>query len=418
MDTSIHRISRHLKKQQPDCLAPFQQLIAVVRANSSILSFPHQSHTAFEDGAKWIMKLTELVPFHFHWQKPVVEWPASGGKRISQFHSLIDHLFVKYPVPRFMYNCWNRPVYQERSYLGVEWMKRHLFPGLRNRLSQSLWEQKLFILMGKGFGPRYRQNLLPIPMSKGMVPHFMNAPEDLDVFCALRWSQILNQGCDEQLARVLLKETFLEEPTTDETYWDHVFQFLVEHGPIEHSEAVEIVDFLIEQRFDSANETWEMGAGTEPLQPDLSLRGRTLQSVRRMMKNWREDIIAKHPELLNLKVEWKPVSIGTFHLESQTGHYTIEELLTDKALKLEGTMMKHCVGSYTHECLERKTSIWSMRFHTDKQMKRLATIEVDPGEKLICTVSAKCNETPKEPAITILKQWANQEGLTLDEYVI
>src|SRR5437773_8115274 len=97
--------------------------------------------------------------------------------------------------------------------------------------------------------------------------------------------------------------------------------------------------------------------------------------------------------------------------------WTVTELLTSRALFLEGQALRHCVASYAERCARRETSIWSMCRHGSLTSQRVLTIEVNPGTGTIQTARGKCNQPPSADARYIMELWAKREGLTLAECV-
>ncbi|HEV8060548.1 MAG TPA: PcfJ domain-containing protein [Gemmataceae bacterium] len=94
---------------------------------------------------------------------------------------------------------------------------------------------------------------------------------------------------------------------------------------------------------------------------------------------------------------------------------TITELLTSKALFLEGRAMRHCVATYVKFCASRLSSIWSMQMENQTGLHRVLTIEVDLSHKTICQVRGKCNRPAQAAEREIMERWAGQEGLKVSE---
>ena len=95
--------------------------------------------------------------------------------------------------------------------------------------------------------------------------------------------------------------------------------------------------------------------------------------------------------------------------------WTITELLTSRALFIEGRAMRHCVATYVEGCLRRQTSIWSMKVENQRGRHRVLTIEIDLPKRTVCQVRGKCNRLPQAPEREIVEKWAAQEGLTVAE---
>jgi hypothetical protein len=92
-------------------------------------------------------------------------------------------------------------------------------------------------------------------------------------------------------------------------------------------------------------------------------------------------------------------------------------LLSGAELYREGLAMQHCVAVYVRTCAQRASSIWSMRFENQARRHRVMTIEVDMKRRMICQARHRRNANPKSKARNILERWAQQEGLTIAEYL-
>ena len=81
--------------------------------------------------------------------------------------------------------------------------------------------------------------------------------------------------------------------------------------------------------------------------------------------------------------------------------------------------MHHCVYSYLGECKSGRTSIWKLRvFKNDKFIEKRVTIEVDNYKKEIVQIKGKYNSNPNVDDMTIIKKWAEEEGLTINIFEI
>ncbi len=87
------------------------------------------------------------------------------------------------------------------------------------------------------------------------------------------------------------------------------------------------------------------------------------------------------------------------------------ELLTSRALFLEGRAMRHCVATFIERCAHGQTSIWSMQVENQRGRHRVSTIEIDPTKRRICEARGKCNRLPTTAERKVVERWAAQEGL-------
>lgn len=367
----------------------YWNLVNDIRSKSSLLAIPSgASPTDFTQFRTVICAIAKLTQHRKHWTNMPEFWtPQDLGYR-RQFRSLLRHLFERYPVPDFLANDWLEPC-------------------------QSDWSRQLYLHMAQGFSIRQFSPRSAIPISPQTARWIMQVPPHLEPYPGIRWAQICGLGGTRELANCLAKNSILDYETSDEPFWESVLRFLIRNMPLCLDEAQEIVNFANEQKFEAGEYAWGHGGGTSPLQPEFTLKGRTLRSLRRHMANWRQDILKKRPELAKKTFDWPRSEFAPLVHHDGDAKWLIFELLSDRALKLEGNAMNHCVYDYVGECLERTSSIWSVRIQRSGTPKRMVTIEVDPKTRKIVQARGKCNSTPTLESKQVLRFWAEREGLTL-----
>jgi len=380
----------------------YWRLIDAIRSRSSILAGNATCGPIdIQDEDRIVRACFRMAKQHFYWTREPESWRADdeqpSASRFIAFRSLVGHLFEKYPAPLFMRSVW-----------------------LADEMN---WQRRLYLHLAKGLSVRCFQLPRPFPLSKRAAAFFMQAPDDFDPRAALRWGQLRALGADRSLARLLTLKTVLTH-LRHEPFWDSVVRFLVANQPLEEQEILAIVDFIHRQRFRPAAEVWGRGAGQEPLQPDFTLRhrggrgagkGSALRWLRRHMINWREEVevtIQPPPVRVKREVTWQATNISGFERHDGNRIWKIEELLSDQELRVEGGIMRHCVGGYINACKSRRSSIWSMQVVEANRHKRVLTIEVLPETKQINQAKGKRNASPSDEAVVMLRHWANQEGLS------
>ncbi|MFK8164717.1 MAG: PcfJ domain-containing protein [Lewinella sp.] len=96
--------------------------------------------------------------------------------------------------------------------------------------------------------------------------------------------------------------------------------------------------------------------------------------------------------------------------------WKIVELTNRNQLAEEGRSMRHCVGTYANACLQRHSSIWSIReLRLSGQWYSVATIEIDVKHKKIVQFYGRHNATPAPELMTRLERWMEREGLKIRE---
>lgn len=384
LDAAIHAALDELSHCRQSSQA-FRRLLQAACSRSALLS-ARRGPADPESSRRIIGGMVRMARQWPSWVRPPEGWAAPPASPFVQFRSLAGHLFARYAVPNFMAAVW-----------------------LGGDSEQASWQQGLFLHLG--LGRSVRQYRTPIRLTREMARYFMQAPDDLSVELALRWSQVRGLRGEDRLARAVL-QTCLAQPTADEPFWESVVRFLVRNEPLSEEEARQIVEFLHRQRFQPAEVVWGRGAGPEPLQPEFSLRGRSLMSLRRHMVHWRDEVRPKPPSLsVQAESVWPRTGIGPFRSSVDGRLWTIDELLTGRELRAEGGIMRHCVATYIPQCARRRTSIWSMRVWEEDRQRRVLTIEVSPATRIIWQAKGKRNAAPDETARSVLLRWARQEGL-------
>ena len=369
----------------------YWRLVSIIRAASQLLEpVGNAGRSDAQDWEQTIRACNRISHFWPKWIRSPESWTAPDGNSCVQFRALVNHLFAKRPTPNFIARIW---------------------------LSDEPWERQLFLHLAAGKSLRKFQMPLAFQLSREAARSFMQAPDDLAPMQALRWAQVQALGGDQQLARLLSFSPLLAAPTDHEEFWETVILFLVGNSHLPVEEVIEIVTFIHQQKF-QPGETLVTGAGREPLQPSFSLDDRTLGDLRRHMINWRAERQSQPlPPPPKPSQTWERTPIGSFRYVEGKEAWTIDELLSANELRVEGRIMRHCVATYIHRCVCRTTSIWSMKVHESGSSKRVLTIEVIPGTRLIRQVKGLRNSTPTATAQNLLRQWALQEDLRFEGIV-
>ena len=374
--------------------AAFELLLRHVRRRSSLLRPVRVGGRLEAKGyGEVVAALLSLATHHEGWLRPVEAWEPAGDNPLPQFSSLARHLLATYPVPAFM-NC--------------VWFK--------GQIAEARRQQGWFIHIGSG--RNIRKADLPLPYTKRMAHHFLQAPDHFTVETALRWGQVRGLGGSKELAHAVAA-TRLGYSFQSEDFWLTVLHFLVNHPELNLGHVVPIVNYLHDQRFEPQEHFDEASGEVEwrPSQPNLSMKGRTPRSLLRQVADWQRSagLRGKRPVL-----RWPRSGIGGFRLAepgiagSGLRVWTIRELLSSRELRAEGGAMHHCVADYVGLCLKGQASIWSMSVEDHEGRRRVLTIEVDPATREVVQASRCCNEEPNPKDREILGLWAQGQGLKLE----
>lgn len=355
------------------------------------------SHLGSSPGNTYIEAIAQISAHQSSWQRPLHEWKPRSHNAGRQFTSLLRHLFVKYDdVPLFFDSVW--------------------FTGQAKGAAE---HRKWYLHVGRGQNVRNCQ--LPICLTKKMAHCFMRAPDDVSIVQAMRWGQILGLGGCKRLARIILG-TGLGESFEHDEFWLTVIRWLIAHPMLDLEHVGPMIDYLRHQRF--VPEVCYVGPGQDeevrPSQPALSMKGRTPEALIRKVNQWHRSLASDNRHQVQ---QWAPHGLkGLEFVEgSKKGDnlklWTIRELLSSKALFVEGRQLKHCVATYASSCARGHCSIWTMEVETLKGRSKLLTIEVLKGSQLICQIRGKANRLPTGKEEQIIRRWADSTGLRVSSSV-
>ncbi len=365
------------------------QFLGEVRGRSDLLR-PSRFRGRIEDG--WLDTiLCGLLALYAHrreWFRPIHRWEPQETNPLPIFSSLAHHLLADYPVPPVLLSVW---------FLGDTWEGRR----------QQGWFKHA------GLGKSLRTAGFPIRLTKRAAHEFAHAPAHYPIDFALRWAQVRSLGGSDGLARAVAA-TRLGRDFQNDVFWNSLIHLFLNSPRLDPAHVESIVEYLHYQKFESRRVI--IGEDTEvyldPLQPELSVKGRTVASLMRLVVEWRAE---QKDESNRTLIRWDRSSIGEFLVQDESGRtWTIRELLDSEEMAAEGKAMEHCVATYTESCARRLTTIWSVGMETSEGRQRVLTVEVNPASREVVQAKARCNEEPDESSMAILKDWAGREGLKME----
>ena len=343
----------------------------------------------------YLSGLLALAHHANEWIRQPSTWKPTSHNVDRQFLSLSRHLFARWPVPTFMDSVW---------FQGVT-------PAAQTK-------QQWFIHLCRG--ENIRTANLPIPYTKRMAHHFMQAPNDFTVEDALRWGQITALGGHARLVKAILGTRLRTNHTNDE-FWTTVIQFLIANPMLDLAQVGPIIDYLQHEKFTLQENVVEHGRVIQlpPPQPNLTMKGRTPESLMRNVETWHRTL-AKQTQPAG---DWAPSGIpGLRFIEGapESGNqktWTITELLSTAALVNEGRKMRHCVATYARSCVRGDCSIWAMELSSSEGQAKVLTLEVRNASKMLVQARGKFNILPTQKERSILHRWAQQAGIAIAQWI-
>ncbi len=384
------------KRESRATLRAFQSLLKHARTYSDLISSrPAIGHIGRQVGNTFVAGLLALARHWQSWIRPIHDWRPQSHNCRRQFSSLARHLLAEWPLPAFMDSVW---------FLGST--------------AEATRRQAWFLHVGRGRNIRTAD--LPLPFTKRMAHHFLQAPADLTVDGALRWGQIQGLGGSERLARAIIA-TRIGNSFEHDDFWLTVLRFFVANAMLDLAHVGPIVDYIHNQRFVAQDVFVAPGVIERrgAAQPNFTIKGRTAASLLRQVDSWHRTLA----QATQSATDWPPSGIAGFEFVEGTERsgnrriWTITELLSSKALVAEGREMKHCVASYARSCARRIYSIWTMEAKSFEGRSKVLTIAVQNQSRTIWHARGKCNALPAEKHLGILRRWAEQAELSVGTYL-
>lgn len=252
----------------------------------------------------------------------------------------------------------------------------------------------------------------PAPFTKRMAHYFTNAPKTLQFEEAVWYALVKGWNGNELIAQAFQKH--FQNWTTRFDFIQVLVQFFTPYQQqLKEAELTKLLGFCQHLKDEQA---------------PFSLKGWTLNSLRRRSKQWYQELDQRMEEQraqwavycktgIRIVANWKGADYESFEWEHANATYKIIQLNSVKALREEGQRMRHCVGNYPQRCQLHGTSIWSLRRIDEEGTKSLVTIEVSKDDRIV-QAKRKHNATPSAFEWNLIQEWANQEELVCAAYLL
>ena len=187
----------------------------------------------------------------------------------------------------------------------------------------------------------------------------------------------------------------LAHSRADEEFWLTVLRWFCQHPLLDRRQVGPLLDYVAHRRGED---------------PAFSMKGRSPLAMLRAMREW-HGLLARERVLKG--VVFKPSGYKSLiHKTREDGKgseivWTVDEILTSKALAAEGSDLRHCVYSYVRAIEQGNTAIWSLR--CDGQ--RAVTIEVRNDARQIVQARGARNRYVTSAEYAVIARWAQDNGL-------
>jgi hypothetical protein len=305
--------------------------------------------------------------------------------------SLAHHLICKYEVPVFLASSWYST-------------------------EDATQDKKRGWFVAHARGASFRSLDLPIVMTRRMEHIFLASHDHLAIEHAIRRAELLALGVPAGFVQAVLS-TRLATDLSNGMFWRTFWSFLIANaGTIDPAEIGPMIDFIQAIRHDRvAMETPDGMVELDPPQPTFSIKGRTVQSVLRLMRDWHRSL-----GVGSAGRAWTPSSLQPMLLEEPSQdtsvpprRWQIMELTNSAQLRAEGAALNHCVASYADRCCRGMSRIWSLRLWQGEMIHHAVTIEVDPKRRAVVQARGRANRAASGKPLRLLQDWAARERLHL-----
>jgi PcfJ-like protein len=399
--SSAERFVRHHKQQTDRAIsqayarlaantlasATFRELLHCVRNRAPrLLDAP-----VVNDHHPGVEALANLSRFASAHVRPTTDWPGTSASWRGAVCSLAEHLVCTYAVPAFLAASWYAidDAYAERK---REWFVAH------------------------SRGASFRSLDLPIEMTRKMEHIFLASRDHLAIEHAMRRAELLALGASDELVQTVLA-TRSATHLRNGGFWRTVWRFLIANASaIDPAQIRPMIDFIHAIRHERvAVETPDGFVLRDPPQPSFSMKGRTVQSMLRLMLDWHRCL-----GLANGGLTWAPSRLQPMLIEEPPQDpsappvvWQLMELTNGAQLRTEGTALHHCVASYGDRCWRGASRIWSLRILRGENVRRVLTIEVDMKRRAVIQARGWGNRAPSRKPLRLLHDWTVRERLRL-----
>ncbi len=385
-DCAIRRAYARLATNAP-AVAKFDELLHYVRNRASrLLEAPVLS--GHHPGVEALVNLSRFGSAHI---RPAANWSGTTSSWHVAVSSFAHHLVCKYHVPVFLASSWHSTEDADSD------KKRGWF-------------------VAHARGASFRSLNLPIAMTRRMERIFLASHDHLTIDPAIRRAELLALGAPAEVVQAVLS-TRLATDLSNGEFWRTVWIFLVANAstmdPTQIGPMIDYIQAIRHERI--ALETQDGMVELDPPQPAFSMKGRTVQSMLRLMRDWHKSL-----GLASAGLAWTPSPLQPMLVEEPgqdpsdpPRRWQMLELTNSAQLRAEGTALHHCVASYADHCYRGISRIWSLRFWRGEKVHHVLTIEIDPRMRAVVQARGWANRVASGKPLRLLREWANRERLRL-----
>jgi hypothetical protein len=326
--------------------------------------------------------------------RPEDQFRARSYNLSRQVLALIDHLYVRYPVPLFLYRTMLSPEGQELVF-GIPSGGKN---AKRKTMRDGAFRHWFFaVARGDSFARVAREVL-----TKREAHWFLLAPGSHSIKQNIFWAKAAAAGLPPPVCDYLVERFGLVDLERLNDRLPDFLRFYRRAWPeMRGYDRDEITDFV---RAALQN-------------PGFSFKGRTFGSMRKLCQEWHRTVYA---DKVREYRSWSPM-LPPWEHRIPGGRVQATELTSNRALADEGKVQRHCVFTYTSRCLQGLSRIASIRWYalaaddTEGLEQTRLTLEVSPDRRAIVQIRGKMNRLASREEMEIVRRWAGEQGLVIGE---
>ncbi|QDT30214.1 hypothetical protein Enr10x_55740 [Gimesia panareensis] len=364
---AVARAERQCRTRQVASLVPQTELPAAIRRLAA------QSVTApTSESLSWLSLVVFFKPF---WIRSAESWTGQSKA------SLIQHLFVNYPVPEFLIDAWDH--FQGAAEKRFKWQHWLIILGQGGSLS---------LVPGKTWR-KMQQYLFDVPWHE--LPEVPRTPA-----LACLYAEVRRLGGDVQIWKWLaLHPAFAIDPTeaggeNQMAFWYETVNWLIRHRDQLSAElGARILDWSMHEFLTQ-----------EALQRRFTWKGRTFEAICHSARQFRRRIIFAGEYYSHFAaLRWQGHG-WDWAWSEESVQWKVRELTTGLELQYEGKVMRHCVAGYASCCAKGASAILRLT----RNGQPCLTLEVDPRLRSLVQARGKQNREATAEERRIIDYWVSQ----------
>ncbi|MBB5340859.1 PcfJ domain-containing protein [Tunturiibacter gelidoferens] len=381
-DCAIHRACAQLASDPPT-FKKFQEMLTCSRKLAPRL-FDAPIFDGRHLGVDALVNLSRFRDAHL---RSAIDWAGTSSSWRPAISSLAHHLVCDYEVPEFLASSW--------------W--------------DSVADKKRSWFVAHSRGASFQSLNLPIVMTRKMEHIFLASEDHLSIEYAIRKAELLALGVAADLVAAIMS-TRLATDLRDGGFWRTVWLFLIANASdVEPTQIGPMIDYIQAVRGDQRLLGQQDGIGFYSPQSEFSMKGRTLQSMLRLMRDWHRSLGGGSASFSWVRSPIEPLLVEE---PSRDGselprRWQMMELTNSAQLRREGAGLHHCVASYADRCNRGTSSIWSLRLWQGEKIHHVMTVEVDPKRRAVIQARGLANRAASGKLLRLLQDWATRERLQM-----